>query len=67
MQKVETSNAGTIAIIYFDDVTETSICVEPKAVQNYEVSQLKPASVTVYDYYQNCKSCSFLLRVKKNS
>jgi hypothetical protein len=63
LQKIETKNADTVAIVYFDDITKTSICVTIKAFRIHDVSELKPVPIIVYDYYQNCK----IVKVTENS
>jgi len=54
-QKVETKLDETVVVIYFDDIDGTQICPELKAFRTHGVAKQKPASVLIYDYYDNCK------------
>lgn len=55
LQKVETKEAETIVVVYFDDISDKKICPEFKAYRTHSVAKQKPAPVKVYDYYDNCK------------
>lgn len=55
LQKVETKNGETVAVIYFDSLTSESVCPVVKAYKTHRVAQLKPAAVVVYDYYDDSK------------
>jgi A-macroglobulin receptor binding domain len=41
--------------VYFDDVDTNKMTLDFKAVRTHNVAELKPASVLIYDYYDNCK------------
>lgn len=45
-----------MAVIYFDYLTTQLQCPELKATQSFDVSNQKPASIVVYDYYETCEN-----------
>lgn len=55
IKRTETRNGETIAVIYFENIgkEELKICI--RGMQTIEVKELKPASITVYDYYDSCE------------
>lgn len=59
IKRVETKNSDTLAVIYFDNLTKNSITLKLDAFQTHEVKEHKPASVTIYDYYDSCKLLLF--------
>lgn len=61
VKKVETANADTKIIVYFDHLTRKEICPALDAFRTQKVAKQKPAAVTIYDYYDNCM-CFELIR-----
>lgn len=55
IKRVETKNGHTVAIIYLDHLTSKAISFGIDAYRDHEVSEPKPASVIIYDYYDNGK------------
>lgn len=55
VKKIETKDAETMVVVYFDDITSTRVCPSFKAFKTHSVANLKPAPVVIYDYYDNCK------------
>lgn len=54
VKKVETTNADTKVIVYFDHLTRKELCPTLDAFRTQKVAKQKPAAVTIYDYYDNC-------------
>lgn len=61
VKKVETKDGDTVVVIYFDDLGRKELCPTLDAFRTHKVAETKPAPVTVYDYYDNCKFKLFLL------
>lgn len=55
VKKVETKRKETIAIIYFNSIDESGLCLQLRALRTTKIANQKPAVATVYDYYDNCK------------
>lgn len=55
VKKIETKNGDTKAVIYFDSLSEKQICLTIDGFQSHKVAEQKPASIVLYDYYDNCK------------
>lgn len=53
IKKVETKNGDTVAMIYFDNLTENEICLTIDGYRTHKVAHQKPASIIIYDYYDN--------------
>lgn len=54
VKKVETKNADTIIIVYFDNfVANKEVCPVFDAFRAHKVADQKPVSVAVYDYYDS--------------
>ncbi|XP_073828057.1 CD109 antigen-like [Musca autumnalis] len=52
VQRVETKNDDTVIVIYFEQlVAGEPISVEISADKSHAVDKLKPAPITIYDYY----------------
>lgn len=56
VKKVETKNGDSTVIVYFDHIGATELCPTFVAVQSHKVAKQKPASISVYDYYDTCKN-----------
>lgn len=54
VMKVETKNGHSTVIVYFDHLTRKEICPTLDAFRTQKVAEQRPASVTIYDYYDNC-------------
>lgn len=50
---MEYDRENTFAYIYFDFIRSTMQCIQVKTVKSFDVADQKPASVVVYDYYEN--------------
>lgn len=55
VKKIETKDAETIVVLYFDDIGSKKVCPVFRAFKTHSVAILKPAPVVIYDYYDNCK------------
>lgn len=55
IKRIETKSGDTVAIIYFDHLTSVPIILNIDGFQEHLVEELKPASVLIYDYYDNGK------------
>lgn len=54
VKKVETRNADTIFIVYFDHFeVNKEICPVFDAFRAHKVAKQKPATISVYDYYDS--------------
>lgn len=52
---METKNGKTVVMVYYNNIDSNETCEEFKAYRTHSVAKQKPASVVVYDYYDNCK------------
>lgn len=55
VKRVETKNGDTNVILYFDYLERKEVCPTMSAFRTHKVADQKPASVVVYDYYDNGK------------
>lgn len=57
LKRVEKKQSNTLVVLYFDSLPSrpNQLCVSLSANQVYVVGGLKPALVSVYDYYENAK------------
>lgn len=55
VQHIETKNSQTKVIIYFDYLDQNQICLDIPVTKTHEVQMKKPATVSVYDYYDDSK------------
>lgn len=51
VKRVETKNADTVVVIYFDNVGGKELCPTMDAYRTHKVANQKPAPVVIYDYY----------------
>ncbi|XP_058122622.1 thioester-containing protein 1 allele R1-like [Anopheles ziemanni] len=58
VKKVETKRNDTAVVLYFDNMDETVVTVQISAFQKHEITNPKPANVTIYDYYDNTRCAS---------
>ena len=56
IRRTETKNGDTVAVIYFDNLTKDRLNFMVSAIRTHEVSEQQPASILIYDYYDNGKS-----------
>lgn len=56
VKKVETKRAESIAVIYFDHISKENVSAEIEAYRTHLVTEQKPASVHIYDYYDSALS-----------
>lgn len=58
VKKIETKNADTVYIVYFDNLeVNRTLCPVFEAYMAHKVDEPKPASISVYDYYDSGKNC----------
>lgn len=55
VKKVETKDGDTVVVVYFDHIGRKELCPTLDAFRTHKVAMQKPAVVTLYDYYDNCK------------
>lgn len=56
VKKIETKNADTIIVIYFDHFqANKEICPVFDAFRAHKIDKQKPVSISVYDYYDSSK------------
>lgn len=55
IQKVELKKGDTLVIVYFDALSSHRVCPAFYAYRTYKIADQKPASVAIYDYYENCR------------
>lgn len=55
VKRIETKSGDTVAIIYLDHLTSDPISFEIDGFREHLVEEQKPASILVYDYYDNGK------------
>lgn len=55
VKRIETKNGDTVAIIYFDHLTTEPITLKIDGFREHLVEEQKPASISIYDYYDNGK------------
>lgn len=58
IKRIETKNGDTVAIIYFDYLTLDPINVKIDGFREHNVDEQKPASIVIYDYYDNGEKIS---------
>lgn len=64
VKKIETKNADTVAVVYFDHLTKDEISLKIDAFRNHDVDEQKPVAIVLYDYYDNGKSREFFSQPK---
>lgn len=50
-QRIETAHQKTVIVLYFETMTEKSVCADIKATRKSVVEDLKKYPVKIYDYY----------------
>lgn len=67
VQRIETKNAETVIIIYFDSLTaHEPVCFDVVSEKTHAVAKQKPAAVTVYDYYNMEQRATVYYEVKSS-
>lgn len=71
LQRLDTDNANTKIVAYFDSMTSNRICFMIQAIQVYNVDDLSSSLIEVIDYYSPgklnlFKKVSFKIRIKKS-
>lgn len=67
VKRVETKNADTTVIVYFDSLTPGDIkCLPVEGVRAHAVAKQKPAAVSVYDYYETDRRATEYYQVKSS-
>lgn len=59
LKRIETKNADTVAVFYFDYLSAEPITFKIDGFREHIVENQKPASILVYDYYDNGKILIF--------
>lgn len=54
VMKVETKHSHSTVLLYFEHLTRKEVCPTLDAFRTQKVAHQRPASVTIYDYYDNC-------------
>lgn len=62
IKRVETKNGNTVAVVYLDHLTNEMISFKIDAFRDQEVTERKPSSVIIYDYYDNGNNYTVLVR-----
>jgi len=52
LQKIETQHRKTCVILYFNQLNETKVCPQIKAIRMNKVANIKQSAVKIYDYYE---------------
>lgn len=56
IKKIETKKADTVVVIYIDNLkVDERICPVIQGFRIQKVTNQKPSSVVIYDYYDSCK------------
>lgn len=55
VKRIETKSGDTVAIIYLDHLTSDPITLKIDDFREHLVEEQKPASILIYDYYDNGK------------
>lgn len=56
VKRIETRNNDTLVVLYFDHLTSEPVTLKIDGFREHLVEEQKPASVLVYDYYDNGKN-----------
>lgn len=67
VSKVETKNGDTVVVIYFDSVTAKELCLTLDAMRKHKVAKLKPAVVTIFDYYDTTRRARMFYDIEQAS
>ena len=57
VKRVETERENTKVVLYFDSIGKSEVCPTIEAYRTSRVANQKPASVLVYDYYDQVIIC----------
>lgn len=55
IKRAETKNDNTVAVIYFDHLTSNPVTLQMHCFREHIVSEQKPSSIVIYDYYDSGK------------
>ncbi|KAH8378509.1 hypothetical protein KR093_011747, partial [Drosophila rubida] len=67
VKRIETKNADSTMIIYFDSLTPGDIkCLPVQGIRVHSVAKQKPASVSLYDYYETDRRATEYYQVKSS-
>lgn len=56
LKQVDIGNGVTKVLIYFDKIDKIPVCPTITAYCAFKVANIKPASICVYDFYDNGKT-----------
>ncbi|KAH8345368.1 hypothetical protein KR059_012943 [Drosophila kikkawai] len=67
VKRVETKNADSTVVVYFDSLTPGDVrCLPVEASKAHAVAKQKPASVSLYDYYDTERKATEYYQVKSS-
>ncbi|XP_017086450.2 LOW QUALITY PROTEIN: CD109 antigen [Drosophila eugracilis] len=67
VKRVETKNSDSTVIVYFDSLTPRDVrCLPVEASRAHAVAKQKPASVSLYDYYDTERKATEYYQVKSS-
>jgi len=67
IKRVETKNGDSVVILYLDSLNSTELCPTVNAYRTSKVANQKPASVQIYNYYDNSQKASTFYSVPATS
>lgn len=59
VKRIETKNGETVAVFYLDHLTSDPVSLTVDGFREHIVDEQKPASIVIYDYYDNGKRYQF--------
>ena len=67
VKRVETKNSDSTVVVYFDSLTPGDVrCLPLEASKAHAVAKQKPASVSLYDYYDTERKATEYYQVKSS-
>ncbi|KAH8255371.1 hypothetical protein KR038_001683, partial [Drosophila bunnanda] len=67
VKRVETKNSDSTVVVYFDSLTPGDVkCLPVEATKAHAVAKQKPASVSLYDYYDTDRKATEYYQVKSS-
>ncbi|XP_055295249.1 thioester-containing protein 1 allele R1-like isoform X3 [Sitodiplosis mosellana] len=67
VMKVETKNADTVVVVYFDHLTRKELCPTLDAFRTQKVAEQRRAAVIIYDYYDNSRRARQFYRMRETT
>ncbi|KAG4066172.1 hypothetical protein HA402_014472 [Bradysia odoriphaga] len=56
IKRIETKSSDTVAVLYFDHLDSNPVTLKIDGFRDHLVEESKPASILIYDYYDNALS-----------